>query len=300
MQWKVPYGRMVNRLKNITPACAAADCSRRYPLMNGWIQRDGGLRTQDGDWFCSPDCFERGMTLRLEQLPISQRPPRMNRIPLGLLLHKRGVITTEQLNLALDEHRRSGMKLGQCLRRKYDIPEGEIAGAIAAQWSCPTFPTSEIAATWIGLLPLRLIERYRILPVRLVESTRRLYVGCSERVPYDVLYAMERILELRTEPCIISDSAFASQLQQHSNAAAANDIDDIVVESMTSPAEVARMTRGYAQQLQADEVRYALCGSYIWLRVRGRRHRMNLLYRPWGTAAMINPMDFRTTPVLTT
>jgi hypothetical protein len=265
--------------------------------MNGWIQRDEGLRTQEGEWFCSPECFERGMTLRLAKLPISQRPPRMNRIPLGLLLHKRGVITAEQLNLALDEHRDSGMKLGECLRRKYGISESEITGAIAAQWSCPTFPTSEIAAPWLGILPLRLIERYRILPVRLLEATRQLYVGCSERVPYDVLYAMERMLELRTEPCIISDSAFASQLQQHSNDTADN---DIVVENLTSPAEVARMTRGYAQQLQADEVRYVLCGNYVWFRVHGRRHSMNLLYRPWGPSPMLNPMDFRTTPVLNT
>ena len=92
------------------------------------------------------------------------------------------------------------------------------------------------------------------------------------------------MLELRTEPCIISDSAFASQLQQHSNDTADN---DIVVESLTSPAEVARMTRGYAQQLQADEVRYV-------------RHSMNLLYRPWGQSPMLNPMNFRTTPVLNT
>lgn len=297
MQWKVPYGRMFGLLKHMTPTCAAAECSRRYPLMNGWIQRDEGLRTQEGEWFCSPECFERGMTLRLARLPISQRPPRMNRIPLGLLLHKRGVITTEQLNLALEEHRKSGVKLGECLRRKYGIPESEITGAIAAQWSCPTFPASEIAAPWLGILPLRLIERYRILPVRLIESTRQLYVGCSERVPYDVLYAMERMLELKTEPCIISDSAFASQLQQHSNDTADN---DIVVETLTSPAEVAHMTRSYAQQLQADEVRYVLCGNYVWFRVHGRRHSMNLLYRPWGQSPMLNPMDFQTTTVLNT
>jgi hypothetical protein len=297
MQWKVPYGRMFRLLKPMTQTCAGTECSRRYPLMNGWIQRDEGLHTQDGDWFCSPACFERGMTLRLAQLPTSQRPPRTNRIPLGLLLHKRGVITTEQLNLALDEHRSSGMKLGECLRRKYGIPESEIAGAIAAQWSCPTFPASEIAPVWLGVLPLRLIERYRILPVRLIEPTRQLYVGCAERVPYDVLYAIEKMLELRTEPCIISDSAFASQLRQHSHDTVEN---DIVVESLTSPSEVARMTRNYAQQLQADEVRYVLCGSYVWLRVHGRRHRMNLLYRPWSSAAILNPMDLRTTPVLNT
>jgi hypothetical protein len=296
MQWKVPYGRVFRLLKNMTPACAGVECSRRYPLMNGWIQRDEGLHTQEGDWFCSPECFERGLTLRLAQLPISQRPPRMNRMPLGLLLHKRGVITTEQLNLALDEHRNSGMKLGECLRRKYGIPESEIAGAIAAQWSCPTFPASEIAPC-LGILPLRLIERYRILPVRLVESARQLYVGCSERVPYDVLYAMEKMLGLRTEPCIVSDSAFATQLRQHSQDTAEN---DIVVESLTLPAEVARMTRRYAQQMQADEVRYVLCGSYVWLRVHGRRHHMNLLYRPWGSAAMLNPIDLRATPVLNT
>ncbi len=294
MHWKVPYGRMFRLLKPETLICAGAECSRRYPLMNGWIQRDEGLRTQEGDWFCSPECFESGMTLRLAQLPVSQRPAKMNRIPLGLLLHKRGVITTEQLNAALDEHHKSGLKLGECLRRDYSVAESEIAAAIAAQWSCPTFPTAEISPTWSGILPLRLIERYRILPVRLVESTRQLYVGCAERVPYDVLYAIERMLELRTEPCIISDSAFASQLLLHGNDPEEN---DIVVESPTSPAEVARMTRGFAQQLQAEEVRYVVCGSYVWLRVHGRRHRMNLLYRPWSAAAMLNPLDFRT-PVL--
>jgi hypothetical protein len=265
--------------------------------MNGWIQRDEGLRTQDGDWFCSPECFERGMTLRLAQLPIAQRSAHMNRIPLGLLLHKRGVITTKQLNRALDEHRKCGMKLGEWLRRKYGIPESEIAGAIAAQWSCPTFPASEIVPTWLGILPLRLIERYRILPVRLVEPSRLLYVGCAERVPYDVLYAIEKMLELHTEPCIITDSAFATQLRQLNDDSEEN---DIVVESLTSPAEVARMTRSYAQQLQADEVRYVRCGNYVWLRVHGRRHQMNLLYRPWNSTALLNPMNFRTVPVLNT
>ena len=297
MHWKVPYGRMFRLLKPETLICAGIGCGRRYPLMNGWIQRDEGLRTQDGDWFCSPECFERGMTARLAQLPVAQRPPKTNRIPLGLLLHRRGVITTEQLNVALDEHRKGGMKLGEYLRRKYDIPESEIAGAIAAQWSCPTFPAAEISPNWSGILPLRLVERYRILPVRLLEPTRLLYVGCTERVPYDVLYAVEKMLELRTEPCIISDSAFASQLRQHVNDTADN---DIVVESLTSPAEVAHMTRSYAQQLQADEVRYAVCGSYVWLRVHGRRHRLNLLYRPWGSAALLSPVDFGATAVLNT
>ena len=297
MHWKVPYGRMFRLLKPETLTCAGIDCSRHYPLMNGWIQRDEGLRTQDGDWFCSPECFERGMTIRLAQLPVAQRPARTTRIPLGLLLHKRGVITTEQLNLALDEHRGSGMKLGEYLRRKYAVPESEIAGAVAAQWSCPTFPASEISSTWLGIIPLRLIECYRILPVRLLEANRQLYVGCAERVPYDVLYAMEKILELRTEPCIISDSAFAAQLLQQSNDAGET---DIVVESLTPPAEIARMTRGYAQQLQADEVRYVRCGSYVWLRVHGRRHHLNLLYRPWGSAALLSPLEFRTSPALNT
>ena len=147
------------------------------------------------------------------------------------------------------------MKLGEYLRRKYDIPESEIAGAIAAQWSCPTFPAAEISPNWSGILPLRLVE--------FTESCRS---GCwrpagscmwAARSAFLTTYCMpwRRMLELRTEPCIISDSAFASQLRQHGNDTADN---DIVVESLTSPAEVAHMTRSYAQQLQADEVRYVL------------------------------------------
>jgi hypothetical protein len=69
--------------------------------------------------------------------------------------------------------------------------------------------------------------------------------------------------------------------------------NDIMVESLTSPAEVAHMTRSYAQQLQADEVRYVRCGSYVWLRVHGRRHHLNLLYRPWSSAALLSPLDFQ-------
>lgn len=298
MKWQ-PYRRMAQMLKQMTPPrCAHDECSRRYPILNGWIRRDEGLRTQDGAWLCSPRCFEQNMSRRLAQLrrsPASHRQPRMNRIPLGLLLHQRGVITAEQLNFALDRHRKMGIKLGECLRQEFSVSVEDIAAAIAAQWSCPRYPAADINPECLNLVPLRLIERYRIMPVRFVEPARRLYVACTDGIPYHVLYGMERMLELRAEPCIINDSVFTSHVRQFSSALSGN---DIVMESVTSPAEMARMTRSYAQQLQASEVRFALCGSYVWVRVLGHRDRMNLLYHPSEQAAALNFLDFQPSAAL--
>ncbi|MGB9493042.1 MAG: hypothetical protein WCA92_21450, partial [Terriglobales bacterium] len=50
-------------------------------------------------WFCSPDCFEEYLSGTITASIMSRQvdPPPVRRMPLGLLLLSRGVLTSEQL-----------------------------------------------------------------------------------------------------------------------------------------------------------------------------------------------------------
>src|SRR5689334_19346019 len=90
--------------------CENPDCRFRHSLRR-FLRRSGsdGVVLQ-GRWYCSLDCFERAVTdqfsalLKLRDEPLA----RGHRVPIGLLLLGRGVITGDQLKSALAIQRDSG------------------------------------------------------------------------------------------------------------------------------------------------------------------------------------------------
>ena len=58
---------------------------------------------------------------------------RPEKIRLGDLLIQQGLLTDEQLSLALDEQKRSGRKLGRIVVDRAFVTEGAISRALARQ-----------------------------------------------------------------------------------------------------------------------------------------------------------------------
>lgn len=274
----VPWLRSIGELKQLSPRCAHHTCSRRSPVWTGFFGRDDGIRSNT-DWYCGPQCFESALTddfVLLTSGGHAQRRAVTNHMPLGLILLARGAITHEQLRAALDLQKRTAHRIGDCLRQLAGISEQEITAAIAAQWGCPVFPSSSIHPGAPLLVPLQLMEHYKMVPVHCTGSGRNLFVGFSERVDYALLYAIEQMLHSPTEPCVISSSTYIESLERR-RAREAN--ADVVFDRPMPADEMARTLRSYAQHLSASEVRYAACTDYVWACVQGHRTVIHLLFR---------------------
>jgi type IV pilus assembly protein PilB len=109
---------------------------------------------------------------------------------LGQIMLELGFITTEQLDLALEEHRRSPKSLGRVLIDMGYIKEGDLVRALAEQVGLEFVDLDEfpIDPTATALLPEALARRYRALPIG--ERDGKLLVAMSD--PANV-YALDDI-----------------------------------------------------------------------------------------------------------
>ena len=129
------------------------------------------------------------------------------------------------------------------------------------------------------LLPYRLLEHFRMLPVQFVAATRIFCVAFCDGIDYTALYAIEQMLDCRTEPCLISRSSMDRELERMGHEARAG---DLLFESWRDPAAMAQVTCGYARKLGAEQVRIVGCGEYIWVRLEsGMRQQLCCFGIPW-------------------
>jgi hypothetical protein len=256
--------------------CAHPACGAKYPKLNGLLKSGDGIRILD-DWYCGPRCFEAAITERFQR-SISTAPRAradfQHRMPLGLLMVSRGLITHEQVKAALDLQQSNGEPVGRCLRQVAGVTASEVASAVGQQWSCPVYK-GPLHPECLRLIPKRLLEHYGMLPVHYVRASQDLYVGFERRIDHTALYALEQMLGCHTVPCVLEEPTIESG---HA-LVAGNEDRDLVIEHPSSAQEMARVAGSYAHQLRAFDVRVVNCGEYVWLRVFGPRHMADLLFR---------------------
>ena len=256
--------------------CAHKGC-RRNVILSAIALKVTGISVHD-EWFCSAECFESSLTETLAALHLSTqraRPMHHSRIPLGLTLLARGDLSRYQLEMALDQHRSTGVRLGDVIQRMGFATEEQVTSAVAAQWGHPVFPLRTSAETPLRI-PSRLLELGRMLPVHCAQASRRLLIGFSDEVDYRVLDAIRQVLRYAPSPCIIAGSEYRRRLE--SILAQAHD-REVAFDGKSGPAEMARVIRSYAVQISADEMRFAVCCQHLWTRLQGRRHEMDILFR---------------------
>ena len=91
-----------------------------------------------------------------------------SRLPLGTLLVRDGLITAEQLELALAEKERTGHRLGEIVLSHGWVVAATLARLLAEQHHLEyvDLPHTAIDPAAAGLLPEKLARRYEALPVR--------------------------------------------------------------------------------------------------------------------------------------
>jgi hypothetical protein len=115
----------------------------------------------------------------------------MMRVPIGQILVERGSIDGRQLRAGLDWQRRRGGRLGGALVHLGIVDEAAVVVALGVQLGIPVvdLASRRIDSDVLRLVPARVIEARRVLPVELLAETRRgpLLVATSEPLDFGVL-----------------------------------------------------------------------------------------------------------------
>lgn len=277
-------GRWREKLVQYFPQCSEDACHARSKRLA--LPRRRGAGTYLGQkWYCSVPCLlpslERSVTEVLPGgEPAVERP---HRVPIGLLLVRRGAINSEQLRraLALQSERGEG-RLGDWLRSMGAVTEADITRALAMQCGCPVFPLERDLGYRLcaGLVPLSLSEVYGMLPVFHSQDRSLLYVAFTGAVNHALLYGIEQILGCRTVPCIAAESAYAAAMADLESRAEAQ--QEAIFNSVGNSNEIARTAGSFSEQIGAHEVRLAPVGRSLWIRLLCHSGARDLLFHPPG------------------
>ncbi len=193
------------------PPCALVSCLRPQSLWQRLRHHPSGTFLQ-GVFYCQPQCLETALIGQLSRLRVmapSPQPP--NRIPLGLLMVARGKLTYIEVRAALEAQRRARYgKIGEWIEKLGFATEQDVTTALALQWGCPvasSFDPSAIHSP--GSIPLPILEAFQMLPLNYLAVTNTLYLAFGERVDHSALFAIEKILDCRTQPCVAGRKSIA-------------------------------------------------------------------------------------------
>lgn len=244
-------------------------------------------------WVCSQSCFDEVLGELLTTLVPNTRPNRdskAHRFPLGLLMHSLGLVSKESLQSALQAQREAGEgRVGDWLRRRGVVTEPQITQALAMQWSLPVYPLDkwESIMNWARLLPLALLDSFGMLPVHCTSEGGLLYVAFSNRVDYSALYAIEQMLDLRTQACVAQESYVKRVLERlHQQGLS----QDMPIEGPMEPSIISNATRQEAMKLGAREVRVVGCADNIWIRLHASETMRDLLFHRAAQEPLLTPV----------
>lgn len=248
-------------------ACASPFC---IVPKKGWLRLPRHARILlDEKFYCQSQCLEAALFDRLSRLLAMTQPlPPPNRIPLGLLMVARGKLTHIEVRAALDaQSRDGGGKIGDWFEKLGFASEQDVTGALALQWGCPLASSFDLTAvTSPGGIPLTILEAFQMLPVNHAAATGTLYLAFGERVDHAALYAIERTLNCRTQPCVARRKGVARQLESMRLLSHPNDVE-FVTRDLN---EMARISLSYVSRLSPEGIRVNRVGRFIWLRFDAR------------------------------
>jgi hypothetical protein len=263
------------------PKCENPSCPKRPGGLKTLLDHPRGVLLHK-QWLCSPGCLAQVLETLLSRLvanSLVQRVTRPHRFPLGLIMLSLGWINKESLQSALSSQRQAGKgRVGDWLRRQGVVTEAQVTQALSMQWSLPIYPleTSNANLNWTRLVPLPLLDAFRMLPVHCTPALGMLHVAFSNQVDYTALYAIEQMLDCHTRPCVAQESCLDTVLEQlHRDCAAAV----VPIEGPAQPAAISKTTVEYALRFQAEEVRVVACADNIWVRLRTADGPRDLLFR---------------------
>lgn len=243
-------------------------------------------------WYCSPDCFSlaaRGLLTSLSTTEVVE-VPRTPRLTLGLALLTKGSLTTEQFREALARHEQEGAEFETIVTGRGWVTEKQLAAARAAQWGYPVLGQDLSAHSVIADLPPALFHTCMATPLYYSAESRRLVLGFIQRVDHSLLQAIEQITGFRAEPCFITQGELTRQLGRLEGP---RRYAQVLVDQPGAVLQMARSLGGYVLDVGASEAAFTRCHSYIWVRLKGNKGTMDVLF-DLKNAESVSPFGYST------
>ncbi len=288
----------IARRRDSRPACGLATCPGPRTLWQRIARRRTGALLQ-GVYYCQPQCLESALTIQLSRLHIAAPAPLPpSRIPLGLLMVARGKLSYVEVQAALEAQRRARYgKIGDWIEKLGFATEQDVTAALALQWGCPVASSASPALIdGAAHIPLALLEAFHMFPWNYAPSTNTLHVAFGERVDHAALYAIERILDCRTQACVAPRKVIARYLEYLRQRPRPSDVEFSNIRDL---AEMSRISSSYIARLSPDEVRLTRVGRFIWIRLKVRSATTNILFCLPAESPRPSPLISRFHPILT-
>jgi type IV pilus assembly protein PilB len=134
---------------------------------------------------------------------------------LGELLLKNNLITSQQLEKALDDQKATGGRLGDSLIKLGLVQEGELVGFLSKQYGMPSINLAEIKISpeVLKIIPNDVAIKYQVIPVSLRNST--LIVAMVDPSNIFAIDDIKFLTGHRIEPMIASESSMAQALDMY-------------------------------------------------------------------------------------
>jgi hypothetical protein len=235
-------------------------------------------------WYCSSACFAAAAEEKLAEL-LTSRHAQLNhaeRMPLGLMLVSRGVLSSTEFIEVRAEQRELGGEIGEILVRRGSVSEKQITAFRATQWGCPVFALPDGVMEPEIHIPRTLMMLYSMIPLHYTAATNLLLVGFVRGVEYGVLYAIEKMTGCKTEACFVTPSDFRIQMQKKQRMEMIDrnqSVREVKFDSVQSYAEMARILTSYGAQLEAEEAVIEKCREYLWARLKCGINEVDLLFK---------------------
>lgn len=144
-------------------------------------------------------------------------PARGPRRRLGDLLIEAGLLSEQQLKIALNEQRKWGGRLGRTVVEMGFVTETAIGQVLAKQLSLPSFdldtePVNPQAATW---LRLDICERYGVFPLGINHRDRTISIATSDPTNLEHLQAIEFATNMKVLPTVATASAIERAIRRY-------------------------------------------------------------------------------------
>jgi len=133
---------------------------------------------------------------------------------LGEILIKEKLITTAQLEQALQYQKQHGGRLGNCLMKLGYITEDEITGVLSRQYGVPSINLKyyDVESAVIKLIPQETAVRYQVVPLSRVGST--LTIAMTDPTNVFAMDDIKFMTGFNVEPVVASEAAIAEAIHK--------------------------------------------------------------------------------------
>ncbi len=158
---------------------------------------------------------------------------------LGDKLVRLGLITPDQLEIALKEQKRTGELLGEVLLRLGFITEEQLMNVLSERKGIERVELSSylIEPEVVKLIPKKLAEKYKIIPI--AKEDGALVIGMVNPFDFEAIDVVSRFTGIRVKPVAIKEKEFEETFSKYyGEAKSIEELIEEILEEKVPPGEI--------------------------------------------------------------